>query len=60
MGNTKNQYRGGEDYLKGSVGQFEGLREGGLGKKEKVVFLGGWVDTPAQYTNTHSDYVILI
>ena len=41
MGNTKNQYRGGEDYLKGGVGQFEGLREGGLGKKEKVVFLGG-------------------
>ena len=60
MDNTKSQYRGGGDYLKGSVGQFEGLREGGLGKKERVVFLRVGLIPQPQYTNTHSDYVILI
>ena len=45
-GVTKNQYRGGGIALpkKGGLGQFAGLRGGGLGKKEGIgVFEGGLI-----------------
>ena len=44
-GLTKNQYRGGGLPNKGGLAQFADLR-GGLGKKDRVVFLRRGFDTP--------------